>query len=106
MKINRHLQGCRSDANRVVPDKVLQRGSFPLDERGPPCLNILGNGYKKKKKALTPESDGFNFNTGPLNCNMFSVFSHQCCNLDFNQEQAKACNNIKKAQRSTNPSYR
>lgn len=76
MKINRHLQGDRSDAVRVVPDKVLQRGSFPFDEHASTELHGEQEGEKKKRSCSFPFLMDFIFNTCPLNCNMLLLFSY------------------------------
>lgn len=61
MKINRHLQGSRSDAIHVMPDKVFERGSFPFDKCRLMLSYYLGGKETFFFKALIPASDGFNF---------------------------------------------
>lgn len=61
---------------------------------------------EREKKKLIPASDGFNFDTSPLNCNTLYLFFHPCHDIDFNKERDKACNNIKKPQQGINPRYR
>lgn len=84
MKINRRLQGDRSDAVRVVPDKVLQRGSFPFDELD--RQNYTGKRKEKKRSCSFPFLMDFIFNTGPLNCNMFLLFSYLRHPFHFNMQ--------------------